>query len=124
MPLLGRLAKNSVPAMKGLLATLLLLFQLQPIVGTAACLTFSDRAAATECEMPDDEAMPYGSLVQAGSPTPMCALASICAASSLAIPSVPEGNETVVPHHSTALLAVALTFTDVASPPPFHPPKA
>jgi len=109
--------------MKSLIATLLLLFQLQPLAGSAVCLLSSDGPSKQECEMPDQHTA-QGSLLETGSPTQGCALASACAASALAVPGLSEGQESVIPLHSAAATPAAFTLVGVASAPPFHPPRA
>lgn len=65
-----------------------------------------------------------GSVLEGGSPIQGCALASICAASALAVPSLSEGQESVIPLHSAAATQPAVSIVSVASAPPFHPPRA
>lgn len=110
--------------MKPLVATLLLLFQLQPLWGSAACLLSSDRPSKEECEMQEQHGAAQGSLLESGSPTKGCTLASVCAASALAVPSLSEGQESITPLHSAAAIPAAVTLDGVASAPPFHPPRA
>lgn len=115
---------NSVPDMKSILAALVLVLQLQPLFGTAACLGLSDRARQAECQMPEHGAMPYSTVAQTEAPAPNCALASVCAPSPLAIVSLPENLESVVALHSALPLMMATTLFGVSSGPPFHPPRA
>jgi hypothetical protein len=110
--------------MKTLVATFLLLFQLQPLAGSAACLLSSDRPSNEECEMPEQRTPAHSSLLESGSLPQGCALASICAASALAVPSLSEGQESVIPLHSAAATPIAVLLFGVASAPPFHPPRA
>lgn len=110
--------------MKTLVATLLLLFQLQPLAGSAVCLLSSDGPSQQECEMPEQRPAAHGSVLEAGSPTQGCALASVCAASALAVPSLSDGQESMVPLHSAAATPAAVTPDGVVSAPPFHPPRA
>ena len=110
--------------MKPLIATLLLLFQLQPVVGSVACLFSPERADKQECEMPEQRAATTGSVVQSGSASQGCALAFVCARSAVAVPSFSDGQESIVPLHSAAAPKSAITLTGVASSPPFHPPRA
>lgn len=110
--------------MKTLVATLLLLFQLQPVFGSAVCLLSWDRPSKPECEMPEQRSSTQASLLESGSHTQGCALASACAASALAVPSLSEGQESIMPLQSAAATSPALTPDGVASAPPFHPPRA
>jgi len=110
--------------MKTLVATLLLLFQLQPLAGSAVCLLSSDRPSEQECEMPEQRTATHSSVLESGSPTQGCALASACAARTLAAPSFADGQESITPLRSLSSLPVAATLDGVASAPPFHPPRA
>jgi hypothetical protein len=110
--------------MKSLVATLLLLFQLQPLLGSAACLISSERPSKLECEMPEQHATPAGSVLQSGSPSQGCALAFACATSALTVPTFSEGQESSIPLDSVLPSSIALTLTSVVSAPPFHPPRA
>ena len=110
--------------MKSLVATVLLLFQLQPVAGSAACLFSSEQASNPECEMPEQRAGAQGSLLQSGSPTQGCALAFVCARSAIAVPSLSDSQESILPLHSDTTTPATETFTDVVSVPPFHPPRA
>lgn len=110
--------------MKPLIATLLLLFQLQPVVGSVACLFSPGRTDKQECEMPEQRTATAGSVVQNGSTNQGCALALVCARSALAVPSFSEGQESIVPLHSAAAPPSAVALAGIASSPPFHPPRA
>ena len=123
-PLLTTPTGNSVPNMKSILAALVLLLQLQPLLGTAACLRLSDQAGKPECQMPDHSAMPYSSVAQTQSPAPNCALASVCAPSPLAILSLPENLESVIALHSESPIVATAALFGISSAPPFHPPRA
>lgn len=110
--------------MKTLIATLLLLFQLQPLVGSAACLLSSDRPSKQECEMPEQGTDEHGSVLPSGTPNPGCAFAFACARTALAVPSLPDGQESTIPLHSLAAIPPAVALAGVVSAPPFHPPRA
>jgi hypothetical protein len=109
--------------MKPVVATLLLLFQLQPLAGSVACLFSSERADKQECEMPDQPGAPVASVLESASAGQECALALACARSALAVPSFSQGQESDIPLHSSAALVSAVTLKGVASSPPFHPPR-
>lgn len=114
---------DTVQTVKSLLAGLVLLLQLQPALGAAACLGFSERAAQ-ECEMPEHGAVPHSSLMQPGSPVPSCALAAICTPSPLAIPTAADGPESVVALPAEAVITPPIALLGIFSAPPFHPPRA
>jgi hypothetical protein len=110
--------------MKPLLAAVLLLFQLQPVAGTVACLGLSDRVSQPECEMPEHGAVPQSTVAQTEYPAPNCALATVCAPSPLTIVSLPENLESLVALHSEPPRMAAATLLGITSAPPFHPPRA
>ncbi len=110
--------------MKALFAALLLLFQLQPIVGTAACLGLSGRGSQQDCEMPEHGAVPYRTLAQTDSPAQSCELATLCAPTPLAIPSLGGGLESVLSLHAEAGTTASTIPPGTSSTPPFHPPRA
>jgi hypothetical protein len=110
--------------MKSLFAAPLLLFQLQPLVGSAACALFSDRPAEQTCEMPEQRPATHASVLQGGSASQGCALASVCATSPLAIASLPESLESAVAFYSQSPLTTAPALFGIPSAPPFHPPRA
>ena len=117
--------RNSIPTMKAWFAALLLFFQLQPVLGTVACLGFSKQGGQQECQMPEHGAVPHSTVAQTGSSTaPNCALASVCAPTPLAIASLPDSLESVTALHSEAPRISAATLASIFSAPPFHPPKA
>lgn len=110
--------------MKTALATLLLLFQLQPLVGSAACARFSDRPSEATCEMPEQRPATPASELQSGAAGEGCALGFVCARTTIAAPSFTGGEESTTPFHLAAASSPAGTLTSIASAPPFHPPKA
>jgi hypothetical protein len=110
--------------MKLLVAGVLLVFQMQALVGAVACLLSFEQADKQECEMPEQRAAPAASVLESASAGQGCALGFVCARSALAVPSFSEGQESVVPLHSAAAPLSAVILTGVASSPPFHPPRA
>jgi hypothetical protein len=109
--------------MKAVLAALLLLSQLQPLLGTAICMGFSS-AAQHECQMPEHGAVPYGTVSEPGSPPQSCEQASVCAPSPLAVPSLGTSLESVVPVRIGAVIIALAILFGTSSTPPFHPPRA
>jgi hypothetical protein len=110
--------------MKAMLAVLLLLFQLQPVLGTVACLGLPGRAAQQECKMPEHGRAPTASIAAAGMAAQSCELATICTPAPLAIPEFSASLETVVPPLETAGPVTATLPIGIAPAPPFHPPRA
>lgn len=110
--------------MKALFAALLLFLQLQPVIGTAACLGLSNRTSQQDCEMPEHGAVPYSTLGQTDSPAQSCELAMLCAPSPLAVPSLGGGLESVVPLPAEAGITTSIIPLGTSSTPPFHPPRA
>jgi hypothetical protein len=110
--------------MHALLAVVLLLFQLQPIVGSAACALFPDRPAQPACEMPEQRAATPASALQSVAAGQGCALAFVCARSTIAAPSFTAGEECTTAAPLAAAPSPARTLSGVVSAPPFHPPRA
>jgi hypothetical protein len=110
--------------MKTTLAALLLLFQLQPLVGSAACALFSDRPGEESCEMPEQRPVTPATELQSGAASQGCALGFVCARTTIAAPSFTGGEESTTPLHLAAASSPVGTLTGIASAPPFHPPKA
>ena len=110
--------------MKAVLTVLLLLFQLQPVLGTVACLGLPERASQQECKMPEHGRAPAASIAAAGMAAQSCELATICTPAPLAIPGFSANLETVVPLlEAPGPLAATLPF-GIPPAPPFHPPRA
>ena len=110
--------------MKALLAVFLLLFQLQPVLGTVACLGLSERATQQECKMPEHGQAPTASIAAGGMATQSCELATICAPAPLAIPGFSASLETAVPLLEAAGSLAATLPLGIPPAPPFHPPRA
>jgi hypothetical protein len=122
--LLRETTVDSLPIMKSLFAALLLLSQLQPLVGSAVCLSYSVNTAKQECEMPDHMAMPSHGVAEHQSPLPNCALSAVCAPSQLAIAGLPESSQSVMHLRAEPSMISTTTLFSIASAPPFHPPRA
>lgn len=110
--------------MKVLLAVLLLVFQLQPVLGSVACLGESGRAAQHECQMPEHGQAPTASIGAAGRPAQSCELATICMPAPLAIPGLSSSLDSTVPLLATAGPLAATLPLGIPPAPPFHPPRA
>jgi hypothetical protein len=126
-PPVGLLTKSMadrVPLMKAAFAALLLLFQLQPVLGTAACLGLSDRPAKEECKMPEHGQPQSASVAVSGASAQSCQLATICTPAPLAIPGLSNELETAVPLYGGAATLAATLPLGISPAPPFHPPRA
>jgi hypothetical protein len=111
--------------MRSLFAAFLLLFQFQPILGTAACLGLIKQPTQAQCEMPEHGTVPSQTLSESTPlSTPSCAIAVWCAPASPAVPSVAGLLESAIALHTTPVIAGPTLPLDIASAPPFHPPKA
>ena len=110
--------------MKSLLAAMLLLFQTQPLVGSAACALFADVPAKPTCEMPEQRPATPASELQSGTAGQGCALGFVCARTTIAAPSFTGSEGSTTPLHLAASPAPTGTLTGIVSAPPFHPPKA
>jgi hypothetical protein len=122
--LLSGWPRDSVPRMKSVLASLLLLVQLQPVLGTVACFGLSERAALQECRMAEHGHAPTSGFTAAGATTHSCELATLCMPAPLAIPGFSSGLETAIVLHETAVSLTAPSPRDISPAPPFHPPRA
>jgi hypothetical protein len=111
--------------MRSLFAALLLFFQFQPVLGTAACLLAAKPAAEGECEMPESPTSPVMSVLAAEPVTAHgCAFAWACASAVLAVASF-AGIDGYVELPSAEVVSTLSSRLHEASPaPPFHPPKA
>jgi hypothetical protein len=74
--------------------------------------------------MPEQRTAAHGGELQSGASSQGCAFASVCATSALAVLSLSDGQESIIPLHSAAATPAAVTLTGIVSAPPFHPPKA
>jgi hypothetical protein len=110
--------------MKSVLAALALLLQLQPLLGTAACLGLSRQGPQQECQMPEHGAVPHSTVAQPDSSTPNCALASVCAPTPLAIASLADRLESIITLYTESGNLSAPTLFGISSAPPFDPPRA
>ena len=110
--------------MKAVLTALLLLFQLQPVLGTVACLGLSERAARQECKMPEHGQTSTTAMSAAGRAVQSCELATLCSPAPLAVPSLAQSLETAVPLPESAGVLAATLPLETELAPPFHPPRA
>jgi hypothetical protein len=110
--------------MRSLFAALLLLFQLQPMLGTAACLGLARKQAHEDCKMPEHGSAPLHSL-SAAAPvsSPGCPMATVCAPAPLAVPALAGQLVRFVPLHSVPPITGTNSPTDIASAPPLPPPR-
>jgi hypothetical protein len=110
--------------MRSVFAACLLLFQLQPILGTAACLGLIKQPTQARCEMPEQGTVPSQTLSES---TPLsttsCPIASLCAPTSPAIPGFAGLLESAIVLHTAPAIASLTLPLDIFSAPPFHPPK-
>jgi hypothetical protein len=117
---------DSVPLMKAVLAALLLLFQLQPVLGSVACLSATERAGEQECKMPEhgQTQRPATTIASSGAATQNCELAAVCTPAPPAIPGLFVALETSVPPFEAAGPLAATRLLGLPPAPPFHPPRA
>ena len=115
---------NSVQPMKPALATLLLLFQLQPVAGAAVCLGMAAQAAQEECSMPEHGSAPADHVTPTEPAYPQpCPVAVVCAPGSLAVPGFADQPARASSQEPAASVTLSSSPTEIYSPPPFHPPK-
>ena len=110
--------------MKVVLAAFLLLFQLQPMLGTVACLGLSERAAQPECRMPEHGRASAPTFTASDVATRSCELATICTPAPLAVPGFSASLETAVPLLEAAGPLAATLPLGISPAPPFQPPRA
>lgn len=109
--------------MKLVVAFLLLLFQLQPVLGSVACLGLSEGGSGRECAMPEHGRSTTPAVSAAAPATQSCQLAVICAPSPPAVPGASSRFDTSVPlHGNVATLGTSLPL-GISPVPPFHPPR-
>jgi hypothetical protein len=109
--------------MKAIFATLLLLIQLQPVLGAAVCLGLTQPDAA-ECEMPEDGKAPSQNVPESATQPPQaCPFAAVCAPVSPAIPGLSNEVEASVQMYLGVASIGSNTPVEVFSTPPFHPPR-
>lgn len=106
------------------IAVLLLLLQLQPVVGSVLCLHDAELGRA-ECTMPQAQ-RPAGAVI--GMPdtdaAAGCAGMAYCAPSAPAVP-IPVDHLALTAYiHPTPLLSPPPLPSGEPSAPPFHPPRA
>jgi hypothetical protein len=109
--------------MKSVLAALVLLLQLQPVLGTVACLGLPKQGAQQECQMPEHGAVPHSTVAAPNSSAPNCALASVCAPTPLAIMSLADGPQSTIAGSTESRSMAAPALLGIFSAPPFHPPR-
>jgi len=122
--LLPKPLPDSVPRMKTVFTAVLLLFQLQPVLGTVACLGFSGEPTEQACTMPEHSQPQTGSIAVAGPVAESCQSATFCTPAPLAIPELSNSLETAVPFHEGAGTLAATLLRGISPAPPFHPPRA
>jgi hypothetical protein len=111
--------------MRPLFAALLLLLQLQPVLGAAVCLGLVQQPTQASCDMPEHGSVPAQHYSESGPDTPEnCAIASFCTPAPLAVPGFANLLETTSLPTSTLPISGHGQLPDVYTAPPFHPPKA
>ncbi len=107
-----------------LLAALVLLLQLQPVIGAAICLHDVELARA-ECAMPHDERPAGVALTSASTEAPGgCASMGYCAPAAPAVAKLGEHFQFTPFVHRAPALTHHLLASGESSAPPFHPPRA
>ncbi len=106
-----------------LILALLLLLQLDPVIGAALCLE-REHAASAECAMPERSGQDARTLAPAGAQVEGgCSVAQLCAQPAPLIAQVGETFQLVsVVHQGPAPLDVVSAPSGILSPP-FHPPR-
>lgn len=110
--------------MKAVFAALLLLSQLEPLLGAVACLGLASQPAPQECPMAEHGAAPASTIAGPGPAVEGCTFATICSPAPLAIPTLAKGLDSAIPLHPDARIVTAASFQGVPPARPFHPPRA
>lgn len=110
--------------MKAVVAFLLLLSQVQPLLGAMACLGGAEQPTTQECPMAEQGAAPASSIAGPGPAAQGCTFATICSPASFAIPSLAKGLASAIPLHPDARIVAAASLQGILPAPPFHPPRA
>lgn len=110
--------------MRAAFAAVLLFLQLQPVLGSAACLGLIRQPAQAECEMPEHGTVPSQTFSES---TPLstqsCAITALCAPAPLAVPGFAGLLEATVVLHTASAIPGPTPRLDFYSAPPFHPPR-
>jgi len=106
-----------------LVLALLLLLQLDPVMGAALCLQ-REHAASEECAMPERTNPAERTLAPAGAPVEGgCSVAQLCAQPAPVISQIGEAFQLLSLVHRAPVPFDALSAPSGALPPPFHPPR-
>jgi hypothetical protein len=105
------------------LALLVLLLQLDPLIGAALCFE-RERAASAECAMPERPTHSGSVVAPAGAQVPGgCAVAQLCAQPAPVIAELGQVFELVSVVHRAPARWDSLDAPAGVLPPPFHPPR-
>lgn len=106
-----------------LLVALLLVLQLDPVIGAALCLQ-RQQAASEHCTMPDTPASAERSLAPLGTQSDSgCSVASLCLPPAPAIAQIAQDFPFAPPVYWAPAPLEGLTAPRGAFTPPFHPPR-
>ena len=106
-----------------LVLALLLLLQLDPVIGAALCLQRA-HAATSECDMPEGANPAERSLAPAGAQVEGgCSVAQLCAQPAPVISQIDEPPQVLtLVHRAPRPVDVTIVHSGALSPP-FHPPR-
>lgn len=106
-----------------LLLVLLLVLQLDPVVGAALCLQ-REHAASEECPMPETPASAERALAPFGTPAEAgCIIAQLCVPTSPAVTGLAQVFPLVPLLYAPPARLDASTGPEGVATPPFHPPR-
>jgi hypothetical protein len=106
-----------------LILALLLLLQLDPVIGAALCLE-RQHAASEECAMPERSSPAERTLAPAGAqPDGGCSVAQLCAQPAPVIPQADPVFQIVSIVHRDVGRLDTLIIPRGSLTPPFHPPR-
>jgi hypothetical protein len=112
-----------VPYSMRLALALLLILQLDPVIGAALCFE-RERAASAECAMPERPTHPGSVVAAAGDQMPGgCAVAQLCAQPAPVIAQLGQVFQLVSVVHRAPARWESLDAPPGVLTPPFHPPR-
>jgi hypothetical protein len=101
---------------------LLLVLQLDPVIGAALCFE-REWAASAECAMPERPTHPASVVAPAGAQVPGCAVAQLCAQPAPVIAHLEQVFQLVSVVHRAPARWDSLDAPAGVLTPPFHPPR-
>lgn len=113
-----------VPYSMRLALALLLILQLDPVIGAVLCFE-REQTANAECAMPEGPTQPESVIASAGAQVPGgCAVAKLCAQPAPVIAQLEQAFQIISVVHRAPARWDSLDAPPGVLTPPFHPPRA